>query len=94
MKIALKDYMGRMKVVEFSMDNLRMAIINVLSGDEVLGLYYDGGKTLDFDSSDCRIHDNYDGDRIVYSTDLGIDLFAEYAERLNHNESEVANGSR
>lgn len=87
MKIALKDYMGRMKVVEFSMDNLKMAIINVLSGDEVLGLYYDGGKTLDFDSSDCRVRDYHDEDRIVYSPDLGIDEFAEYAARLKQNES-------
>ena len=94
MKIALKDYKGSMKVVEFSMDNLRMAIIQVISGDEVLCMYYDDGKELEFDSSNSRIRDYHDDDRIVYSPDMGINEFAEYEARLRDlssapSESEV-----
>ena len=61
MKIVLVDYQGTRK--EFELKDIPKEIfIYVITGDEVTHIIYEDGSTDDFDTSDCRHINYYDGE--------------------------------
>ena len=92
MKIAIKDYSDKLKEVTFDIENLELAIVKELSGDETLHLFYRDGRTLYFDSSEDRFQNLDDGFEIVYSEGLGINRLGKYEARIRENPSAPSEG--
>ena len=70
MKILIKDYSGSTKVVDLGESKIKTATLTVLSGDEVLTVDYDDGRRAEFDSSDDRMMDFFDGVDVYSGSDL------------------------
>ncbi len=87
MKIAIQDYNGKLKEVTFDVENLEIAIVHVISGDETLKLFYRDGSDLYFDASESRLEDIDEGFEIVYSPGLGINRLGEFESRLKEHSS-------
>ncbi len=73
MTIDIYDYAGKAKSVSFDVEHLEIAIMRIISGDEVLELLYPNGVEEVFDSSDSRLLSFDDGFEIVFNRALGID---------------------
>ena len=73
MTIDIYDYAGKAKSVSFDVEHLEIAIMRIISGDEVLVLLYHNGDEEVFDSSDSRQLSFDDGFEIVFNRALGID---------------------
>ena len=68
--LKIMDFDNALTETEIDLDNLeQLSIINVkvLSGDEVVTVYFKDGTTKIWDSSNCRIRDFFDDDYILYS---------------------------
>lgn len=75
MTIDIHDYAGRAKSITFDIENLDLAIMEELSGDEVLTLIYLDGTMQQFDSSDCRLESFNDGFEIMFNRASGLNKF-------------------
>lgn len=73
MTIDIYNYAGKAKGVSFDVEHLEIAVMRIISGDEVLVLLYTNGVEQVFDSSDSRLLSFDDGFEIVFSRALGID---------------------
>ena len=63
-KTKIYDYVNHAKEIELR-DDLKLLVVRVITGDEVIWAYYKDGTTESFDSSDSRINDRDDGLYIV-----------------------------
>ena len=63
-KTKIYDYNNCAKEIELR-DDLKLLVVRVITGDEVILAYYKDGTTESFNSSDCRTDDLDDGIYIV-----------------------------
>ena len=71
MIINIVDYKDeRIKVDIGDIENIDYIDVDVLSGDEVITVWYKDGTYKDLDSSQCRLADYYDGDYEVPSEQI------------------------
>lgn len=63
-KTKIYDYENRAKEIELR-DDLKLLVVRVITGDEVIWAYYKDGTTESFNSCDCRTEDYDDGLYIV-----------------------------
>ncbi len=63
-KTKIYDYANRAKDIELR-DDLKLIVVRVITGDEVIWAHYEDGTTESFDSCDCRNEDCDDGLYIV-----------------------------
>lgn len=63
-KTKIYDFANRANEIELHND-LKLLVVRVISGDEVILAYYKDGTTESFDSSDCHTDDFDDGIYIV-----------------------------
>lgn len=63
-EIWLRDYQSKICKVQLR-DEIKMIIINVISGDETAIIVYEDGTSEEFDSSSNRYINYYDGTYIV-----------------------------
>lgn len=63
-KTKIYDYANRAKDIELR-DDLKLLVVRVITGDEVIWAYYKDGTTESFNSCDCRTEDYDDGLYIV-----------------------------
>lgn len=89
MTIYIYDYEGNAKGVAFDIEALDMAVMETLSGDEVLTLIYKDGVIQQFDSSDCRIASFNDGFEIMFHRTSGID---KLTARMHPNGEKAVQG--
>lgn len=88
-KIKIYDYENNAKEIELR-DDLKLLVVRVISGDEVILAYYKDSTAESFDSCDCRTDDHDDGIYIVdtdkldawFNFDVDDDKFkGDYFER-------------
>lgn len=71
MIINIVDYKDeRIKVDIGDIENIDYIQVEVLSGDEVITVWYKDGEYKDLDSSQCRLKDYYDGEYEVPSEQI------------------------
>ena len=46
---------------DFNLEDIKVAVISVITGDEILKVMTNDNKIYEFDSSGCRFMDFYDG---------------------------------
>lgn len=63
-KTKIYDYNNCAKEIELR-DDLKLLVVRVITGDEVIWAYYKDGTTESFNSSDCHTDDFDDGLYIV-----------------------------
>ena len=82
-KTKIYDYANSAKEIELR-DDLKLLVVRVITGDEVIWAYYKDGTTESFDSSDCRTDDFNDGLYIVDTDKLDAWLnFSVDDDRFN-----------
>lgn len=70
MTITILNYEDEKKEVEIGeLKDIRSMKISVVTGDEILHVTYKDGTEKEFDSSDDRRKDFYDGDYELYNAD-------------------------
>jgi hypothetical protein len=75
MNIKLLDFGGNEVVVDVGdIETIKEMDITIMSGDEILTVYYKDGTEKEFDSCNYRIWDFYDGLYTLYSEDEGVNL--------------------
>ena len=79
MTIDIHDYAGRAKSITFDIENLDLAMMENIRGDDVLTLVYLDGTIQQFDSSDCRLASFNDGFELMFHRASGLNKF----ERMN-----------
>ena len=65
MKTVIYDYADRPVEIELKDDRITKIFVKILSGDEVIEVYYKDGSCEKFDSSNDRTIDYFDGTYIV-----------------------------
>lgn len=71
MIIDIVDYKGdRIPVYIGDIENIDYIQVEVLTGDEVITVWYKDGTYKDLDSSQCRLADYYDGEYEVPSEQI------------------------
>ena len=68
--LKIMDFNNALTETEIDLDNLeQLSMINVqvISGDEVVTVYFKDGTTKIWDSSNCRFYDFFDDEYILYS---------------------------
>lgn len=86
MKIKLLDYGHDEVIVDVGdIETVKNMSITVLSGDEILTVSYKDGTEKEFDPSDDRFWDFYDGWYVVYDEDEGVNLLNDekFVDRLS-----------
>lgn len=81
----MKIYNYENKAVEISIDFNKVdeITVTILSGDEVLDILYLDGSSEQFDSSNDRITNYFDGTYIPYSVRRGINFLDKWIERTD-----------
>lgn len=70
MTITILDYNNKKKEVEIGeLKDIRSMKMSVVTGDEILHVTYKDGTEKEFDSSDDRRRDYYDGGYVLYNID-------------------------
>ena len=95
-KTKIYDYANRAKEIELR-DDLKLLVVRVITGDEVIWAYYKDGTTESFDSSDSRINDSDDGLYIVDTDKLDAWLnFNVHDDRFKGSffEQDTISGAR
>lgn len=78
MTINILDYSDRAKEVDVGeLDDIRVMIVTVATGDEILTVGYKDGTTKQFDSSDDRMRYFYDGNYVLYDNENGINVIED-----------------
>lgn len=68
MKITIYDFDDNPTVIETPADKqIESIFVRVLSGDETGYIDFTDGTRMNFDASNCRMHDYYDGEYYVPS---------------------------
>jgi hypothetical protein len=75
MKVSIMDYDGEQTNVKLDIDKVERIVVEIVTGDEILQVYYQDGTCSYFESSDCRMADYYDYSYTLYDTSRGINLF-------------------
>lgn len=71
MKITILDYRDRKKEIDVGeLKNIRRMRIDVVSGDEILTVEHNDNTTERYDSSNDRTRHFYDGNYIIWNTDI------------------------
>ena len=71
MVIEIMNYRGDKKKVDVGeLENIEEMDILILTGDEILTIYYDDGDIKKFDSSDDRLRDYYDWEYTLYDKEI------------------------
>ena len=68
--LEIMDFKNALTETEIDLDNLEqlsMIKVQVISGDEVVTVYFKDGTAKFWDSSNCRIYDFLDDEYILYS---------------------------
>lgn len=66
MKMKIYDYANEIKEIELPDGSvIEYILVVVLSGDETGRVSFTNGDTINFDASDCRYTESYDGAYIV-----------------------------
>lgn len=66
MEINIMDYNGKKRTIELGpIEDIAVAFIKVLSGDEVLTVVKKDGTYEEYDSSSCRMMDYFDDEYTV-----------------------------
>lgn len=61
--VYIRDYNDTKKAVTInSFEDVEKITVSIQSGDEILTVYYKDLSTVDFDSSDCRLMNFFDGE--------------------------------
>ena len=50
---------------DFNLEDIKVAVISVVTGDEILKVITNDGKLYEFDSCDYRLMDFYDGSYVI-----------------------------
>lgn len=67
--------------LELNLDKISKIEIEVISGDEVATVAFTDGKEKTYDSSNERVENIYDGNYILYSKAMGINLLDKWEKR-------------
>lgn len=85
----LYDYRGGRYEADVDLDNpsIELAILNVISGDEVLTVFYEDGTIASFDAdTNYRIHDYHDASYVLVSNGRWqVDRDGFYARRHSYD---------
>ena len=76
------------------LDEIKIIIIIVLSGDEICLVKYKNGKEEKFDSSNCRINgyfDNFDNMYTLYDISENINFIEEFKKREDSYDTDFLN---
>jgi hypothetical protein len=78
MTIDILDYKDRIRKVDVGeLDEIKKMFVNVVTGDEILTVEYNNGSSVDFDSSDDRRRDFYDGNYTIYDKETGTNILED-----------------
>lgn len=69
------------KIVINNFEEVVKLNINIVSGDEILEVMYKDYSTKEYDSSDCRRMDFYDGGYCIYDITKGFDDIKNWNKR-------------
>ena len=71
-KIVIRSYDGKKKSFYFDLENISVIMKYMLSGDEVLEVFYKDGTTMWFDScgDNYRVTSYFDDSKLLYSSDI------------------------
>ena len=90
MKTTIYDYDNKPHEVELKDDAIKYIMVTVISGDEVIEVYYKDGSCEKFDSSNNRQIDYFDGVYLVSEEDIKKWLNFEFSGiRTNSYERQI-----
>ena len=95
--LKLVDYAGNTKLVELGdLNDIAVITIRVISGDEIASVIYKDYTINEFDSSDDRTTDYYDGDYEVYRFNKPAEgqllFYEKWKERIDSYDWLYGNG--
>lgn len=68
--------------IEHNREDIKAISVNVLSGDEIVTLYWSDGNYIEYDESDDRLIDYYDGGYVI-RTNEGINRWLDWEPPTN-----------
>jgi hypothetical protein len=85
--ITVFDYDDKPRTMQLPDKGIRLIHVTILSGDETGYVQFDDNTIFDFDASDCRIQNFYDGSYTVTGDDMiarWLDWDPQGKEFLSH----------
>ncbi len=79
------DYDNRPRLVEdvnHDKKDIKAISVTILSGDEIVTLYWNDGSYIEYDESDTRLLDCYDGGYVIL-TEEGINRWLDWEPPTN-----------
>lgn len=79
MKLELIDFEGNKTEFDLyeDLDKISSIMLLVITGDEIAEVIYENGMVDEYDSSNCRTGDYYDGSYLIYHKSSGINLLED-----------------
>lgn len=85
MKFNIYDYDNQPKEIDTGDKEINFIHVTVLSGDEVITIHYSDGTIEDYDSSENRLIDYFDG-----SYDISQEKLSEWLESANDTNGTIS----